>query len=111
SAAAVIEDGLAAVRVAHPGQARRHLADGGVPVDGLEAAVGAAAERRGHPVAAALVVVEAVRLLAGVALRRGMALVAAQPDQAAAVGAAELDLQSAVALAQDAGGWLPRGVR
>ena len=59
-AAAVIEDRLAAVRVAHRGEARGHLADRGVPVDLLEAcrrrgggaASSAAADRSGRSRAA-----------------------------------------------------------
>ena len=53
------------------------LGDRGVPVDLLVAAVGAAAHRRGQPGAVVLVVVEPQRLVAGVALRRRMLLVAA----------------------------------
>src|SRR5262249_39015783 len=103
-AAAVIEDARAAVAVADGGQARGHLADRRVPVALLEGAVRLAAERREQPVAPVLVEVELVRLLAGVAARRGVALVAAQADEAAPV---ELHLEAAVALAQDAGGRLP----
>src|SRR5512143_2767380 len=58
-----------------------------------------------------LVVVEPVRLLAGVALRGRVALVAPQPDQVAPALAAQLDLEAAVALAEDAGGGLPGGRR
>src|SRR5947209_5863635 len=54
-AAAVVEDRLAAVRVADAGEAGGDLADRGLPVDLLEAAVRAAAERRGEPVAPVLV--------------------------------------------------------
>jgi hypothetical protein len=61
-------------------------------------------QRLGEPVAAVLVVIEPVRLLARVAARRRMALVAAHPHQVAGV---ELDLEAAVALAQDAGRSLP----
>ena len=58
---------------------------------------------------AVLVVVEPQCLLARVALRRGMGLVAADPFEAAAVDSAESDLDAAVALAQDAGGRFPLG--
>ena len=53
---------------------RRDLADRGVPVDLLERAVGAAPQRRGSRSRAVLVVVEAERLLARVALEAGWAL-------------------------------------
>ena len=76
-AAAVVEDRRAAVGVAHVGEAGGDLADRGVPVDLLEGAVGPAAQRRGEAVRTVLVVVEAQRLLARVAVRRGMGLVAA----------------------------------
>ena len=66
-AAAVVEDRLPAVGVAHLGEPGRHLGDGGVPVDLLEGAVVAAAQRGRQAVATVLVVVEAQRLLARVA--------------------------------------------
>ncbi len=106
-AAAVVEDRRAAVRVAERREALRHLADGGLPVDGLEAPVGPPAQRPAQPIGAVLVVVEARGLLAGVAPGRGMGLVAAHAGKAAAVLAAELDLDAAVALAQDAGRGMP----
>ena len=59
--------------------------------------------------AAVLVVVEAQRLLARVALRRRVGLVAADPLEAAAVVAAEAHLDAAVALAQDARRGVPLG--
>ena len=70
SAAAVVEDRLAAVRVADRREARGDLADRGVPVDLLEAAVGATAQRLRQAVRAVLVVVEARGLLARVAAAR-----------------------------------------
>ena len=108
-ATAVIEDRVTAVSVADACESRGHLADRGVPVDLLERAVGAPPQRRGDAIAAVLVVIEAMRLLARVALRGGMALVAAQLDEVAIRFAAELNLQPAVALAQDAGRRLPVG--
>ena len=106
-AAPVVEDRLPAVGVAHLGEPGRHLGDGGVPVDLLERAVVAAAQRGRQPVPAVLVVVEAQRLLARVALRRRVGLVAADALEAATVVAAEAHLDAAVALAEDAGRWLP----
>ena len=104
AAAAVVEDRLAAVLVADRREALGDLGDRRVPVDLLEAAVVAAAQRRGQPVAAVLVVVEPEGLVAGVALRGRMRLVAADLGERPAL---ELDLDSAVALAEDAGGLLP----
>ena len=102
AAAAVIEDLVAAVGVTHRRQPRGHLAHGGVPVDLLERAVGPAAQRVEHPLATAvLVVVEAQRLLARVALRGRVVLVATDPLERVPVGA-EAHLDAAVALAQDA---------
>src|SRR5690349_12083895 len=60
--AAVIEDGVAAVGVAHARHPLGDLADRRVPVDLLERAVGTAAQRRGQPPLRVLVVVEALRL-------------------------------------------------
>src|SRR5262249_39705798 len=80
-----------------------------LPVDLLEAAVAAPAERFREPVRTVLVVVEPERLLAGVPLRGRMRVVAAHVHQAPPVRAAELHLDAAVALAQDAGGRLPVG--
>ena len=107
ASAAVIEDGLAAVAVAYRGQPLRDLADRGVPVDRLHATVGPPAQRRGQPVAPVLVVVEPVGLLAGVALRGGMTLVTPHQDEVASALAAQLHLEAAVALAEDAGRGMP----
>ena len=110
SAAAVVHDRLATMCVPHGGQTVGDLPDGGVPVDLLEGAVGSSAKGAQQPLAATvLVVVEAKRLLAGVALRRGVRLVAAGTFERSAV-CTESDLDAAVALAEDAGGGMP-GVR
>ena len=110
AAAAVVHDRLATVRVAHRGQTVGDLADGGVPVDLLEGAVGSAAQRAQQPLAATvLVVVEPQRLLARVALRRRVRLVTAGAFERSAV-CAEADLDAAVALAEDARCRMP-GVR
>src|SRR5262249_19127761 len=60
-----------------------------------------------EPVRAVLVEVEPRGLLARVALRSGVRVVPAHAHDAPALGAAELHLDAAVALAQDAGGRLP----
>ena len=104
AAAAVVEDRLAAVLVPDRAQALGDLADRGVPVDLLEGAVGPAAQRRGQPVARVLVVVEALRLLAGVAVRARAGLVTADPTQMAVL---DLDLDAAVEAAEDARGLQP----
>src|SRR5262249_543895 len=109
-AAAVVEDRLAAVRVADGREWRRDLPDRGLPVDLLERAVAAAAERLRQPVRAVLVEVEAQGLLAGVPLRGGMGVVSTDAHQPPAVRATQLHLDAAVALAQDAGRRLPFGV-
>ena len=119
-ATAEVEDGVAAVGVAHGAEPGRHLADGGVPVDLLERAVGPAPQRAGQALARAghagrrhcaaagvLVVVEPQGLLARVALRHRVRLVAADALEPAAVVAAEPHLDAAVALAEDAGGRVP----
>ena len=104
AAAAVIEDRLSAVLVTYRCEPLRDLGDRGVPVDLLEAAVLAPAQRRGQAVTAVLVVVEPEGLVAGVPLRCRVGLVAADLLERAPL---ELDLDPAVALAQDAGGLLP----
>src|SRR4029079_14403092 len=103
-AAAVVEDLVAAVRVGDAPEARRDLGNRGVPVDFLIAAVGAPAHGGGQPVAIVLVVIQPQRLVAGVPLRGGMVLVAADLGEVAAV---ELHDDAAVALAEDACGGLP----
>ena len=107
AATAEVEDRLATVLVPHLGEARRHLGDRGVPVDLLERPVGPSPQRAREPVAAVLVVVQAQRLLAGVALRRRVGLVAPDALEPPAVLTSEAHLDPAVALAQDAGRGLP----
>src|SRR6185369_9123581 len=107
TAAAVVENRLAAVFVANRREARRDLADRGIPVNLLEGSVRAPAQRLGQPVRSVLVEVEAMRLLACVASRRRVRVVAAKLHQAATILASELNLDSAVALAQDAGRRFP----
>ena len=76
----------------------------------VEAAVGAAPQRARQPMRPVLVEVHARGLLAGVALRGRVGIVAAHTHQVAPALAAELDLEAAVAFAQDAGRFDPRGV-
>ena|SRR5579862_5794176 len=64
AAASVIENARATPSIANAAHAPGNLADGGVPAEFLEAAVGVATKRRGQPVSDILVVVEALRLLA-----------------------------------------------
>jgi hypothetical protein len=111
SAAAVIEDRVAAEAIAHRCEAPGHLTDRGAPVDRLERAIGTPSQRRAQAIARVLVVIEPLRLLARVATRRRVPLVAAHAHETAPVLAAELDLEAAVALAQDAGRGLPGAVR
>ena len=108
AAAAVVEDRLAPVFVADRTEPGSDLGDGSVPVDLLERAVRAAPQRRAEPVARVLVVVEALRLLAGVAVRTRTFLVAADPGEMTVL---DLNLDPAVEAAEDAGGLLPLGVR
>ena len=123
-ATAEVEDALATMGVAHRRQPTGDLANGGVPVDHLEAAVGAPAQRMGHPLTAGrhagpighgsatgvLVVVEAERLLARVALRRRMALVASDAlEPPGVLERPQAHLDAAVAFAEDAGRLLPHG--
>ena len=108
-AAAVVDDRLTSVGIPHGGQPLGHLADRRVPVDLLVRPVRPPAQRAQQPLTApVLVVVEAQRLLAGVALRRRMGLVASDPFEGPAV-AAETDLHPAVALTQDARRLMPLG--
>jgi hypothetical protein len=111
AAAAVIEDRFAAVRVADLRESLGDFTDGGFPVHLFVGPVAAPAQRSGQAVRPVLVEVEAVRLLARVALRDRVRVVPAEPHEAATFLAAELDLDAAVALAEDAGRGLPFGVR
>ena len=102
TAAPVVDDLVAAELVADRTETLGHLARRRVPVDLFEGAVVTAAKRVEHPFASTvLVVVESQRLLARVPLRRRMVLVATDafervPDRT------ETDLDTAVALTQDA---------
>src|SRR5664279_111262 len=102
SAAAVIEDGLAAVLVTDRAQPVRDLTDRRIPVDLFEGPVRASAQRCGHATGPPILIgVQLQRLVAGVALRRRVALVTADLVEGVPVLADE-DLDAAVALAQDA---------
>ena len=66
-----------------------------------------ALERRGDPIGSVLIVIEAVRLLAGVALRRRVRLVTPDSGEVPAALPAELNFEAAVALAENARSFLP----
>ena len=76
----------------------------------LERPVRAPAQRRRQAIRAVLIAIQPVRLLAGVAARRRMRLVAAHLHQMPPVLPAEHHLEAAVALAKDAGRPLPGAV-
>jgi hypothetical protein len=99
-AATVVEDLVAAVRIAHADQALGNLRNGGVPVDGLETAIGPPPQWRRQTIAAVLVVVEPRWFLAQIAPRPGMRLVATDAPKPASV---QLDLEATVDAAQDTG--------
>jgi hypothetical protein len=107
AAAAVVQDRLAAVGVSNLGAALRDPPDRGLPVNLLKAPIWTSSERRRQPVAAVLIVVKPHRLVARIALGTGVLLVAPDSSEPAPV---ELDLDPAVALAQDAGGLCPRSL-
>ena len=108
AAAAVVENRLATVLVAHRGESLSHLGDRRVPVDLLERAIGATTHRRSQPVASVLVMIQTMRLLACIALRAGMLLVAAHLGDPPALG---LDLEPAIDAAENARCLLPLGHR
>ena len=101
AAATVIEDRLAAVRVAHRTQLLGNFGDRGIPVDRLVAAVVATAHGRGQSVGPVLVVIQPRGLVAQVAPRGGVILVAAGTCDLFAVFG-QLDLHAAIQRAQDA---------
>ena len=108
-AAAVVQDLVAAVLVAHRAEARGDLADRGVPVDLLVRAVITTAQRVEHTLTTTvLVVVEAQRLLAGVPLGRRVGRLHVRIRLEGVPIGSEPDLDATVALAQDAGGLVPR---
>jgi hypothetical protein len=86
-------------------QALGDLRDRGVPVDLLEGAVRTAAQWRRQPVAGVLVVVQALRLLARIAMRAGALPVTAYRRQVAVL---DLHLDAAVEAAEDARRLEPR---
>ena len=105
--ASVVEDFLAAMLLLDGLEAGSDLFDGGVPGDGFVTPVGATAHGGVEAVARVLVAVEALGLLAQVALGRGVRLVAANLHELTAVVTAELHLEPTVKTAQDAGRLLP----
>jgi hypothetical protein len=108
----VVEDCLAAVLFAQRGKTFRHFRDRSAPVNLFEAPVNPPTLRLRQPMWAILIEVESMCLLACIALRCGMRVVTAHFHQVAAVFAAELDFDAAVALTQNAGCRFPvRGGR
>ena len=81
AAAAVVEDRLAAVLVAEPPRSRRRSRRSPCPSRSPRSCRRPPPQRRGQAVAAVLVVVEPHRLVAGVALRGRVRLVAADPSE------------------------------
>ncbi len=105
-AAAVVEDLVPTVVVGDSPKPVGDLRNRGVPIDFLVTAVGAAPHRGAQPGRVVLVEVQPQRLIAGVAGRGGMGLVAPDLRQMTALGLYD---DAAVALAQDAGGGGPVG--
>ena len=103
-AAAIVEDLVSTVGVADVLESFGDLDNRCVPVDLLVASVCPSSHRRGQPGAVVLVVVQPQRLVAGVALRTRMLLVAPDAGQRAIL---DLHDDAAVAFAQDACGRLP----
>jgi hypothetical protein len=104
-ATAVEEDRLPPVLVADLREPSGDLGDRGVPADLLIAPVRPAPHRTSQTVRTVLIVVQPHRLIARIALAPRVRLVTADPLQPTPV---QLDLDSAVALAQDAGSLRPR---
>jgi hypothetical protein len=95
---------LATMRGHHRAQALGNLADGGVPVDGLVAAVGAPAQRRGQAVAVVDITRNRLGLVAQIALRARVVAIAPHLDDAGRRAiAADAELDAAVDVAEVAG--------
>ena len=109
TATAVIEDLVAAMRVAYRGQLRSDLADRRIPVNGLVAAIGTSTHRAQQPVGAILIVVQPRSLIAKIAPRAGVRLVTSGPCNRPTI-LGELHLDAAVQRAQHAGGRFPFGI-
>jgi len=99
AAATVVEDLVPAISIGDAFEPGGDLGNRGVPIDFFIAAVGTPTHGGGKAVAVVLVVVQPQRLVAGIALRRGMVFVATDLREIAAV---ELHDDATVALAQDA---------
>ena len=96
---------VAAVLIACSAKFGRYLADSDVPVDRLEAAVVTPPQRLRDTIWRILVVIDARRLLAQLAFRAEVRVIAADFRDATAV-VAELGFDTAVVLTQHAGGGL-----
>ena len=100
AAAAIKRKAFSAVTLDHLAQARRDLRDRGVPVDFVESAVGAAAQRRGQPVLVMRIERNARGLVAEIALRLRVLAVAAHLGNFALV---DQNLEAAIHVAEIAG--------
>ena len=108
--APVIKNALAAVCSLDRHELVCDFANRHVPANRLVTPVRSTAQGRGQPVSAILVVIHALRLLADVAPRGRVRVIAADLDDMTAMLPAELHLNAAVDAAQDAGGLFPLGV-
>jgi len=108
-AAAVVKNLVATVGIAHRHQALGYLGDRGIPVYGFKGSILATPERRGQPVLAILIVIEARSFLAEVAGGARMGLIAANADYFSIIVAASLDFDTTVQGAQNTGTGLPFG--
>ena len=104
AAAAIQRKALAAVAIDQLAQPCRDLRNRRVPVDRLEAAVGAPAQRRGEPVAVMGIEGNPRGLVAEIALRLRIVAVAADLDDLAV---SDLNLDAAIDVADIAGGLAP----
>ncbi|CCE12270.1 hypothetical protein BRAS3843_990029 [Bradyrhizobium sp. STM 3843] len=107
-AAAIERDALATVLLHDIAQAHCDLPNRGIPVDLLEAAVGAAPERRGQAVLVTRIVGNARRLVADVTLRFRVLTVAAHLRDAAVL---DQHLDATIDIADIAGRFLPLRLR
>src|SRR5882724_7375069 len=104
AAAAIEREALAAVPVHQLAQARGDFRNRGVPVDRVEAAVGASAQWRGQPVLVMGVVGNARGLVAEITFRFRVLAVAAHFRDAVLI---DHDLDAAIDVADVAGGLSP----
>src|SRR5262249_28407355 len=108
AATAIERKPLAAVAADDFAQFGGDLRDGRVPVDRVKAAIGAAAQRRGQPVAGVRIEVNARSLVAEISLR---VWVVAAPRQLADALVFNQILEAVIDVAEIAGGLAPVGAR